>query len=479
MSPSFNKLLTSPGEGELVAALDAASRRLGEGRGRDDWRPALAEIAESAEGRLQIESLPSAGTELRYVSIAWWTDHQGRKHVRVAGGNRYGQKELHHSRMDEDPRPPLWHVCPERVFRVKRDDAAPVWLASCACGERGTARELGWAGERCGPGHDRGEEGQGGWVDESVSRIDVPAGVRALAFHPDGVGLAVSTGERLSLFDLKTGAETVLRLDGHEDSYRPLTFSPDGNRLAAGGPTGEVMVWDMAGEAEPVGLAQTSPGGVNALAFSPCGRQLAVVGSEEQLSLLRITRGGAPDRWEIQDEGVGSIAFDPKGETLSYGYTRANWVEMLHYHPVYTPEPLFQLGKSPQDGVHYIEYTPDARHLIALTGDGEGDLEESWHLRRWSFSLHQQTHHSEVTPPSAIAMTPDGRYLAMLRHDQRASPAAVPVWDLGGWRPAGWVEWNPDDVLRCLDFSADGRWLATGSVSGVVKLYPWRSLLEG
>jgi hypothetical protein len=54
----------------------------------------------------------------------------------------------------------------------------------------------------------------------------------------------------------------------------------------------------------------------------------------------------------------------------------------------------------------------------------------------------------------------------------------VTIWDVDVWQVAGRLEWNTEDDLRELAFSPDGQTLAIGSGSGVVKLVPWRLLLE-
>jgi hypothetical protein len=486
MSGPFEKLLLDPAEADLVAALEKASRRgASQQRGADAWLPLLREVAENAEGRTQLESLtPRSGVPgASYVAVAWWSDHQGRKHVRVAGGDTaIGQGHLHYTRMDRDERPPVWHVCPGRVYRVKRGGREPEWLASCACGETGPPRALGWMGECCGPCHDRREEGLAA-EEAPVSLVRVLGPVFALAFSPGGGRLAVSSSYgTVGIHDLASGVQTLLHASPDEpDGFRPLLYSPDGTLLAAGDPgPALVRVWDIEGEGDPHEGDLIDAGGfapATALAFYPFGGFLAACNDD---GWLYVWKRGAAGWRTAQDQRIhaGSMSFAPDGRTLAVGSRRgevlllgtANW----------SLRSTVTLGAAPGSGVHYLEHTPDGRALVMLTGPDDADPDRrSWQLRRYDLGRQREERQTPVHPASAVALTPDGRYLAQVHHGQKHSPAAVHFWDLERWQEAGWLEWFPEDDLRALDFSPDGRMLATGSAAGVVKLWPWRALLEG
>src|SRR5262245_42950174 len=153
MSDPFNRLLVHPTPEELALALDEASGNDPSAESRRRWRPILDEVAENAEGRSQLQSMSPGPGWARYLSVGWWTDHQGRKRGRVGGGHTDGENARHYSRMDRDLRPPVWHVGPERIYRVRRPGGEPEWLACCACGEVGPPERLAWTGERCGGCH--------------------------------------------------------------------------------------------------------------------------------------------------------------------------------------------------------------------------------------------------------------------------------------------------------------------------------------
>src|SRR5262249_21240504 len=96
MAEPFNRLLVRPSEDHLLAALRQAAAqspvppltRPGEAGCRDLVGRALSK----PEGRAQWEAPNAAGLRgSQYVSLAWWTDHQGGLHARVAAGNSAGE----------------------------------------------------------------------------------------------------------------------------------------------------------------------------------------------------------------------------------------------------------------------------------------------------------------------------------------------------------------------------------------------------
>jgi hypothetical protein len=197
----YNLGLLNPGPEELAAAVEQAVLDSGlEKVGTVSWRPVLADVASSAEGRCQLG--PPRGDGVDYLVIAWWTDHQQRKHVRIASDSLASREAHRHwSRLDNNLRPPVWHVHPERVFRVTRPGQESTWLASCACGATGEPTSLAWMGLHCGPCHDRAEEGSPHPDEKTPALFTLRQRVHGVKFTPDGRHLAISSSMRqLRLF---------------------------------------------------------------------------------------------------------------------------------------------------------------------------------------------------------------------------------------------------------------------------------------
>jgi WD40 repeat protein len=114
---------------------------------------------------------------------------------------------------------------------------------------------------------------------ERLTIKELPGGVEAVQFSPDGKRLAVAAGDEVTLREVPGGRE-VVKIRGYSHRAAHLAFSPDGRRLAtAGGDSdagrgGGVKVWDT-----QTGLEVLALGGaantVLVVAFSPDGRRLA------------------------------------------------------------------------------------------------------------------------------------------------------------------------------------------------------------
>jgi WD40 repeat protein len=488
MSTPFDRLLVDPDETTVFRTLEEAicSSKLSFFGGQD-WSPILDKLSRRSVGRSQIEcSLPDRHNT-SYLAVAWWTDHRGGRHVRVCGGNIAEGRHPHYSWMnEEDTRPPLWHVYPEYVYHVHRAGNAPVWLASCDCGATGAPETLAWMGSCCGPCHDRRQDGELVPGSERRTILDQQNGpIGSLAFSPDGNTLAVSAaGRRLHRYDFRDGNSELLYSSEsdyeRDEELRPVLFSPDERFLAAGEhDVWSARVWYLEQtEFHCEALLFANDSRVEALAFSPDSRQLAAVTSVNGLIIWRHMGGEWHDQEYSQQETVNSVDFSPDGKTLALGGVSGE-VIVIDFPTWKVAKRLVPAGAHGED-VLYLHYTPTGTGLVAITGNTEAvPSSETWTLRLWDLTTRDEQVWTHIPVLSALAMSPDGQYLAWIVHDRHCSPAEVTIWDLHLMRAAGWLEWNVEDDLRELAFSPDGQTLAIGSESGVVKLVPWRLLLEG
>ena len=114
-----------------------------------------------------------------------------------------------------------------------------------------------------------------------------------LAFSPDGKTLAVTSERdgRVFLLDAATGRERD-HLDGPQNRFKALAFSPDGTILATGIDTGKravprelaIRLWDVMARKE-LGRVPAHRSYIRALAFSADGRRI-VSASEDGTALI-------------------------------------------------------------------------------------------------------------------------------------------------------------------------------------------------
>src|SRR5262249_31775332 len=136
---------------------------------------------------------------------------------------------------------------------------------------------------------------------KTIQTLTAGTVVRALAMSPDGKVLASSGDEPvIQLWDAASG-KPGLKLAGHTDWVLTLAFSADGKQLASGGYDGTVRLWNVADGKKLLDIAGKPPAPANApptpanviqaLAFSPDGKTLALGGSEMQIHIINTADG--------------------------------------------------------------------------------------------------------------------------------------------------------------------------------------------
>lgn len=147
--------------------------------------------------------------------------------------------------------------------------------------------------------------------------------IHQVAFSPKSPLLAAACGDRVRLWDSATG-KVHLDLDGPEEPLALVAFSPDGTTLAASGYVGtSVWLWSTTSGEPLLVIPDPLAGyGLQAIAFHPQGRLLAVAGIDW---LATSGSTGAISIWDLKTrskinslpEGSMSIAFDPRGHRLA------------------------------------------------------------------------------------------------------------------------------------------------------------------
>jgi WD40 repeat protein len=284
--------------------------------------------------------------------------------------------------------------------------------------------------------------------------------VVSVAFSSDGKKVATGGHSmELKLWDAVSGRE-LKTLKKYSSSINAVAFSPDGARLAIGSYDGVVRLWDAAPWQE---LTATNghKDRVSSVVFSPDGKKLASASWDGYVKLWDANMGREVNAIHAHNGWAWWAAFSPDGQKLaSAGEDRT-----INLWSVESGRKLATF-KGHTASVYTVAFSPDGSRLA--TGGNDHTV------RIWEVATAKEIkiltgHALDVY---SVAFSPDGKTLATGSFDRQ-----VKLWDVDTWREISAIKGHAERIFA-MAWAPDGKSLVTGADDDTVKLWDVNTGLE-
>jgi RNA polymerase sigma factor (sigma-70 family) len=308
-----------------------------------------------------------------------------------------------------------------------------------------------------------------------------PSGPNGAWFAPNGRSLAWDVGGTVRLWDLTAGAESP-RLEGHRNAVWSVGFSADGRSLVTTSITGEVGGWDAAtGAARRPIRAWLSWGPRTQLSADRC-RAVSVTGEtgrsrvpgpgEATIYLWEPFTDRPPVRLQGQTGPAYHAAFTPDGSSVIATHHDGT---IGAYNAATGKQVRAIKGR---EYLYYPTFAPDGTTLATLASDSV--------LRLWDFGSGRELRNF-ATPAvgRCLAFSPDGKVIATGHEaglERPGGPLPGPgdwlyLWEAASGKQLQRIR-TEQSAVNAVEFSQDGRLIATGGRDGTVRLWEVVSGLE-
>jgi WD40 repeat protein len=289
-----------------------------------------------------------------------------------------------------------------------------------------------------------------------------------VAFSPDGTTLASANTEdhTVRLWEVRTGRE-VRVLAKHTDEVLGVAFSPDGRYLASASADGTARLWVAATGKEGSVLSGHEKGAWS-VAFNPRDRTTLATGSRDgKVRLWNAATGELRQTFQLDDpRGAPAVAFSPDGRFLAGGSDYAlkvwNVASLKETVSVKFPQPWTGTAG-------LLTFTADGKTILGV-GHDQRSNDGTHGLRRWDATTGNELPRVNLVARrgwGCYCLSPDGTTLAGVGAEEEqivrlhdAATGTPRFAEAGHLRPVVGVAFSPD-----------GRLLASVSHDGTARLW--------
>ncbi len=307
------------------------------------------------------------------------------------------------------------------------------------------------------------------------------------ALSPDGQRIVVGhmASGALHVFDTTTGRQIAGHMSAHASPISALAFSSDGAKLATADTDGTIKIWQDAHKLTSKSAALMTlkghQGAIPAVRFASDGKRLVTISEDKTARVWDLENAGAAIR---QLEGTSkdwlfAARFSSDGHWIACaGGNRVRLWDAA------TGRLARELPAGDVSSFLSVAFSPTDSRLLAIGCGGQGD---DSYVALWDMDagtelvrLPGATDLPEIPGDwgsrvvGALAFSPDGRYLAAgfgprWWFNPGGPPFPLKVWEVANRRPIR-LDGHTGFCLS-LDFSRDGKLLASGSRDGTAILW--------
>jgi WD40 repeat protein len=311
--------------------------------------------------------------------------------------------------------------------------------------------------------------------------------LQSSALSPDGRRIAVGSKLDPTVFvlDTTTGRPIAQHGSAHASPVTAMAFSGDGAKLATADTEGTIKIWvdaqKLSSKSAALVTLKGHQGAITTISFSSDGKRFVTTSVDKTARVWDPENAGAAIR-PLERSGTSWVArFSPDGLLIA-----ASGPGGVRLWDAASGRTVRELPAPDQGGIYSLAFSPADHRLLAVGYGGRADVS---YVALWDIDagteLARLPGASDLPDfrvndsngaVGALAFSPDGRYLVagfgsknMLMRPGPLAP--LKVWDVATRRLIHRL-YGHTGYCVSLDFSRDGRLLASGSRDGIAILWP-------
>ncbi len=308
---------------------------------------------------------------------------------------------------------------------------------------------------------------------------------RSILFHPTGRFLATAGDDKTIKLWLPNG-QALQTLEGHSDRIVASDFSEDGTVLVTADIDGEIRIWQrdatqaISSDGQPQSLfkpaskhiLRADTGRLSDIDLSSDGKRIAVASSDGVVMLWQQKGSDWDKQQSIEPDGtpeIRAVRFSPDNQLIAIGAANEIqlWNAQMSLVKTYSNTVNQQVASQEEAGLNDIlslNFSPDGETLAAasyyttlLWNWTSEDIEVA--------QLGQEVQIQHDGPIVDVQFSPDGKQVATGSLD-----STVKLWDRDSQQLLNTLESSSNSQVRGISFNPEGNIIATANDNGSVSI---------